>query len=48
VYTETSLSSLAISEIYRYCASLTRVRQVTESHFRNGGGTLVVTLRWKA
>jgi hypothetical protein len=48
VYTSTSLSCLAISEIYRYCASLTRVRQVSESHFRNGGGALVVTLRWKA
>jgi hypothetical protein len=48
VYTDTPLSCLAISEIYRYCASLTRVRQVSESHFRNGGGTLVVTLRWKS
>ena len=47
VYTETSLACLAISEIYRYCASLTRVRQVSESHFRNGSGTLIVTLRWK-
>jgi hypothetical protein len=47
IYTSTPLSCLAISEIYRYCASLTRVRHVSESHFRNGSGTLTVTLRWK-
>lgn len=46
-YTESPLSRLAISEIYRYCASLTRVRQVTESHFREPEGALVVTLRWR-
>jgi hypothetical protein len=46
-YTESPLSRLAISEIYRYCAALTRVRQVTESHFREPSGALVVTLRWR-
>jgi hypothetical protein len=47
IYTESPLSRLAISEIYRYCAALTRVRQVSESHFREPSGALVVTLRWK-
>jgi hypothetical protein len=45
-YIETSLSRLATAEIYRYCLSLCRVRDVVEVHYREPSGALVVCLRW--
>ena len=45
-YVETSLSRLATAEIYRYCLSLCRVRDVVEVHYREPNGALVVCLRW--
>jgi hypothetical protein len=46
-YTENSLSCMAVAEIYRYCCALTRVRNVTSSHYRESEGALVVRLRWE-
>ncbi len=46
-YTANSLSCMAIAEVYRYCATLTRARNVTSSHYRESTGTLVVRLRWE-
>lgn len=45
-YVQTSLSRLATAEIYRYCLSLCRVRDVVEVHYREPSGALVVCLRW--
>ncbi|HEY6876530.1 MAG TPA: hypothetical protein VI299_00875 [Polyangiales bacterium] len=46
-YTEDSLSCLATAEIYRYCASLCRVVDATENHFRDPSGALIVRVRWE-
>jgi hypothetical protein len=45
-YTSTSLSRLATAEIYRYCVTLCRARDVTEVHYREPDGSLVVAIRW--
>lgn len=47
-YTATSLACLATAEIYRYCVTLCRAKNVTELHYREAGGSLVVRLRWQS
>lgn len=47
-YTDNPLSRLAIAEIYRYCVALCRVREVSEMHYREPSGALVVRVRWEA
>lgn len=46
-YTRTSLGCLATAEIYRYCVTLCRAKHVTEIHYRDPSGALVVRLRWQ-
>jgi len=45
-YASTSLSCIATAEIYRYCASLCRAKNVSELHYRDSAGALIVRLRW--
>lgn len=45
-YTSNPLSCLATAEIYRYCVTLCRANNVTESHYRDATGALIVRLRW--
>jgi len=47
-YTEHALSCMAIAEIWRYCVALCRARGVTETHYREPSGALVVRVRWDA
>lgn len=47
-YTDNPLACLAIAEIYRYCVALCRARDVTETHYRDNQGALVVRVRWDA
>lgn len=46
-YTDNPLSCLAIAEIYRYCVALCRAREVSEMHYREPTGALVVRVRWE-
>lgn len=46
-YTTTPLARIAIAEIYRYCLSLGRARDVTETHYTDDQGALVLTLKWR-
>lgn len=47
-YTENPLSCLAIAEIYRYCVALSRAKAVSETHYRDESGVLIVRIRWDA
>ncbi len=46
-YTTTPLARVAIAEIYRYALSLGRARDVTESHYTEPDGSLILRLRWR-
>ncbi|HKP59193.1 MAG TPA: hypothetical protein VJV78_20865 [Polyangiales bacterium] len=43
-----ALACLANAEIYRYCVTLCRAKNVAELHYREAGGSLVVRLRWQS
>ena len=45
-YVDNPLSCMAAAEIYRYCVTLCRARNVTETHYRDADGALIVRLRW--
>jgi len=45
-YTANPLSCMATAEIYRYCVALSRGRDVTESHYNDPSGALIVRIRW--
>jgi hypothetical protein len=46
-YTTTSLACLATAEIYRYCVELCQSKNVTEIHYREPDGGLIVRLKWQ-
>lgn len=45
-YLGDSLSRTAVTEIYRYCLTLSRADRVTAHHFIEPDGSLCVKLRW--